>query len=129
MRPAIYRDDSQVQPVRTPAAGCALLCAFACLLLGCSTGRANSRVEYWVEQTRDHLPVGTRLVDAERFFAARGLKLKCCMSGPDIDNAYSAMERNAGRFVFTEYSVLIVVDVSPDGLVNRVRVQRIGVGL
>jgi hypothetical protein len=97
MQPAIYRDDSQVQPARTPAAVCALLCAFACLLLGCSTGRANSRVEYWVEQARDYLPVGTRLVDAERFFAARGLKLRCCTSGPDIDNAYFAMERNAGR--------------------------------
>ncbi len=107
----------------------ALACASACLFLSCSTGRVNSRVEYWVEQTRDHLPVGTRLADAESFFASRDLTLRCCMSGPDIEHAYSATERNVGRFAFTEYSVLIVVDVSPDGLVNRVRVQRIGVGL
>ncbi len=106
-----------------------LACAAACLLLGCSTGRVNSRVEYWVAQTREHLPVGTRLADAESFFASRSLTLRCCMSGPDIDHAYSTMERNVGRFAFTEYSVLIVVDVSPDGLVNRVRVERIGVGL
>jgi hypothetical protein len=69
------------------------------------------------------------LKDAEAFFAARRVKLTCCMSGPDIDNAYSARERDVGRFVFTEYSVLIVVDVAPDGLLKQVRVLRIGVGL
>ena len=51
------------------------------------------------------------------------------MSGPDIDNAYSATERDVGRFVFMEYSVLIVVDVAPEGLLKQVRVLRIGVGL
>ncbi len=61
MQPAIYRDDSQVRPARTPAAVCALLCAFVCLLPGCSTGRANSRVEYWVEQTRDYPPGGNSI--------------------------------------------------------------------
>jgi hypothetical protein len=51
------------------------------------------------------------------------------MSGPDIHNAYSAIERNVGRFVFTEYSVLIVADVSANQIIQRVRVIRIGVGL
>ena len=51
------------------------------------------------------------------------------MSGPDIHYAYSASERNVGRFVFTEYSVLIVADVSANQTINRVRVLRIGVGL
>jgi hypothetical protein len=36
---------------------------------------------------------------------------------------------NIGRFAWTEYSALIVVDVSPEHRVNRVRVLRVGVGL
>jgi hypothetical protein len=74
-------------------------------------------------------PLGTSLENAQKFFASQGLKLQCCMSGPDIQNAYSASERNVGRFVFTEYSVLIVADVSANQTIDRVRVFRIGVGL
>src|SRR5579862_3853835 len=96
---------------------------------GCTMGRVNSRVAYWQKQTAIHVPVGTSLDEARRFFASQGLELRCCMSGPDIHDAYSASERNVGRFVFTEYSVLIVVDVSAKQIVDRVRVLRIGVGL
>ena len=96
---------------------------------GCSIGHANARVAYWTEETRVHVPVGSRLEDAQAFFASHGLQLRCCMSGPDIDRAYSATERDIGRFVWTEYSALIVVDVSPEQRVTRVRVLRIGVGL
>jgi hypothetical protein len=67
--------------------------------------------------------------DAQAFFATRGLELHCCMSGPDIEHAYSATERNIGRFGWIEYSALIVVDVSSDQRVSRVRVLRTGVGL
>ena len=92
-------------------------------------GRVNSRVAYWQKQTEIHVPVGTSLDDAKTFFSSHGLELRCCMSGPDIHDAYSASERNVGRFVFTEYSVLIVADVSANQTINRVRVLRIGVGL
>jgi hypothetical protein len=51
------------------------------------------------------------------------------MSGPDIHDAYSASEQNVGRFGFTEYSVLIVAEVSANQTVDRVRVLRVGVGL
>ena len=99
------------------------------VIAGCTVGRADARVAYWTEETRVHIPVGTRIEDAQAFFASRGLELRCCTSGPDIDRAYSAMERNTGRFVWTEYSALIVVDVASDRRVSRVRVLRIGVGL
>jgi hypothetical protein len=96
--------------------------------VACSIGHANARIAYWTEETRVHVPVGSRIEDAQAFFASRGLQLRCCMSGPDIDRAYSAMERKIGRFVWIEYSALIVVDVSPDHQVSRVRVLRVGVG-
>jgi hypothetical protein len=86
-------------------------------------------VAYWQKQTDIHVPAGTSLDDAKRFFASQGLELRCCMSGPDIHDAYSATERDVGRFVFTEYSVLIVADVSGNQKIDRVRVLRIGVGL
>jgi hypothetical protein len=108
------------------ALGCCLsIAAFA----GCTVGRANARVAYWTEETRVHVPVGSRIEDAQAFFASRGLDLRCCTSGPDINEAYSATERNIGRFAWTEYSALIVVDVAPDRRVSHVRVLRTGVGL
>jgi hypothetical protein len=103
--------------------------AAALILAGCSMGRVNSRVAYWQMQTKVHVPAGTSLKDAQSFFSSRGLDLRCCMSGPDIRDAYSASERDVGRFGFTEYSVVIVADVSASNVVDRVRVLRIGVGL
>ena len=108
---------------------CVIFPAVALALVGCTMGRVNSRVAYWQKQTEIHVPVGSGLDDAQKFFASQGLELRCCMSGPDIRNAYSATERNVGRFVFTEYSVLIVADVSANQTIDRVRVLRIGVGL
>lgn len=98
-------------------------------LSACTMGRVNSRVAYWQEQTAIHVPVGTSLGDARAFFASHGLELRCCMSGPEIHDAYSASERNIGRFMLTEYSVLIVADVSEDQTINRIRILRVGVGL
>jgi hypothetical protein len=96
---------------------------------GCTTHRANERVAYWREKARLHVPVESRIEDAQAYFASQGLELRCCMSGPDIDQAYSAAERNIGRFAWTEYSALIVVDASPEHRVSRVRVLRVGVRL
>jgi hypothetical protein len=39
------------------------------------------------------------------------------------------MERNVGRYFIVEYSVAVVVEVSPDDRVMRVDVERWGVGL
>jgi len=103
--------------------------ALALALSSCTIGRANSRVAYWQKQTQIHVPVGMPVDEAQKFFASQGLELRCCMSGPDIHDAYSATERNVGRFVFTEYSVLIVADVSANRTIDRIRVFRIGVGL
>jgi hypothetical protein len=104
-------------------------CLLALAQAGCTVNHANARVAYWTEETRLHIPIGSRIEDAQEFFASHGLQLRCCMSGPDIDHAYSAVERNIGRFAWTEYSALIVVDASPDHRVSRVRALRIGVGL
>jgi hypothetical protein len=89
----------------------------------------HARVAYWQQQTQIHIPKGTTIADARNFFATYGLELRCCMSGPDIHDAYSVTERTAGRFALTEYSVLVVADVSANQTVDRVRVFRIGVGL
>jgi hypothetical protein len=97
--------------------------------VGCSMDRVNSRVTSWQKQIDAHVPAGTSLKDAQAFFSSKGLELRCCMSGPNIHDAYAASERNVGRFAFTEYSVLIVADVSANQLIDRVRVLRIGVGL
>jgi len=105
-----------------------MACLFLTPIVGCSIGRANARVAYWTEQARLHIPAGTPIAAAASFLATRGLQLRCCMSGPGIDRAYSATDRNIGRFGWIEYSTLIVVDVSSDQRVNRVRVLRIGVG-
>jgi hypothetical protein len=116
-------------PRQAPLVCTLLWTLLACATAGCSLGRADSRIAYWQAETRAHVPVGSRIEDAQAFFAARGLELRCCMSGPDIEHAYSATERNIGRFGWTEYSALIVVDVSPDQRVSQVRVLRTGVGL
>jgi hypothetical protein len=107
----------------------AICIAFVLAFSGCTMGRVNSRVAYWQKQTEVHVPAGTSLDEAKHFFASQGLELRGCMSGLDIHNAYSASERNVGRFVFTEYSVLIVADISANQTIDRVRVLRIGVGL
>jgi hypothetical protein len=70
-------------------------------MAGCSAWRADSRIEYWQAETRAHVTVASRIEDAQAFFAARGLDLHCCMSGPEIDHAYSATERNIGRLGWT----------------------------
>jgi len=86
-------------------------------------------MEYWTNETSRNLPPGSTLKQAEEFFSARGLRLSCCISGPDIKDAYVATERNVGRVLWTEYDVSIIVDVEKDGRVERTRVLRWGVGL
>ena len=104
-------------------------CLIALAATGCSVDHADARISYWTKEAQINVPVGTPIGTAQAFFASRGLELRCCMSGPDIEHAYSAMERDIGRFIWTEYSALIVVDVSAEQRVNRVRVLRVGVGL
>lgn len=96
---------------------------------GCSMDRVHEREQYWAVTTRANLPAGTPLENAKSFFAANGLELKCCVTGPEMTNAYYASERNVGRELITEYDVVVIVDVSKDDRVERVRVQHWGVGL
>jgi hypothetical protein len=116
-------------PKLTPLFWTLAWCLSVLAISGCTIGRANARVAYWIEETRVHVPLGSRIEDAQAFFASHGLELRCCMSGPDIDRAYSAMERDIGRFAWTEYSALIVVDVASDRRVSQVRILRVGLGL
>jgi len=104
-------------------------CLIALVLSACTIGRVNERVSYWTKETTAHVPVGASIEDAKAFFASRGLETRCCTSGFDSAPAITATERDVGRFVFTEYSVLIVVDMTSDRRVSGVRVFRIGVGL
>jgi hypothetical protein len=99
------------------------------LLEGCTLGRVNDRVAYWDAETRQHLPSGTALSEAQQFFAARGLTLACCVSGPPgAAEYYFAKEGKVGRFFFTEYDVAVLVALSPSQQVETVRVERWGVG-
>jgi hypothetical protein len=106
-----------------------MCCQLAQTIAGCSVSRADARISYWTKETQIHVPLGIQIAAAQAFFASHGMELRCCMSGPDIEHAYSATERDIGRFVWTEYSALIVVDVSADRRVNRVRMLRVGVAL
>jgi hypothetical protein len=99
------------------------------LLSACSTARVDERLAYWHTETLERLPPGTTLQDAQAFFASRGLKLGCCVSSPpQIVNAYWASEPRVGRSFFMEYGIMILVHLSPDQKVEKVLVQRIGVG-
>jgi hypothetical protein len=100
------------------------------LVAGCTLGRVNERMAYWDAETRQHLPPGTTLSEAQHFFATRGLTLACCVSGPPGAASYHfAKERKVGRFLFTEYDVAVLVALSPSQQVEAVRVERWGVGL
>jgi hypothetical protein len=99
-------------------------------LWSCTTGRVAMRLSYWTSETRDHLPIGTELPDAERFFEARGLRLRCCVTAePDVPKSYFAVEHNVGYLLWTEYSVAVLVRISATGQVENVRVERWGFGL
>jgi len=95
---------------------------------GCSTARVDERITYWKAETDAHLKIGTSRHDAEAFFTARSATLKCCVSGPLGPMQHYALERNVGRFLWTEYDVAVLVDFSPAEEVRAVHVQRWGVG-
>ena len=100
------------------------------LVEGCTLGRVRDRMAYWDAETRQHLPPGTTLSEAQQFFATRGLALACCVSGPPGAAKYHfAKERKVGRFLFTEYDVAVLVALSPSQQVETVRVERWGMGL
>jgi hypothetical protein len=114
-----------------PRARLATCCIFTLLCLwGCTTGHVATRLSYWTSETRDHLPIGTGLADAERFFEARGVQLRCCVSAePDLPKSYYAVERDVGRLLWTQYSVAVLVRISATGQVENVQVERWGFGL
>jgi hypothetical protein len=99
------------------------------LLGGCSTARLHERMSYWDAETRAHLPVGSTLADAEQFFTARGLSLRCCVSAPPGPQYHFAVERKVGYVVFTQYDVAILVGLDETRHVDSVHVERWGIGL
>jgi hypothetical protein len=101
----------------------------AFVVVGCSTARISEREEYWRKITADQVRPGTTLELARTALAGHGLQLRCCVSGPDNRQSYFGSENNVGRFFFTEYSVVVIVNVSKDGRVQDARVERWGVGL
>lgn len=104
--------------------------ALAISLAACSVGEANSRVAYWKSLAASQLPPGTALEGAKQLFSSHGLDLRCCVNAPpEINHAYYAVEKDAGRLLWMSYSVMVVVDVSTDGRVQKVQVQRISAGL
>ena len=103
--------------------------ATATLLASCTIGRVDTRMKYWQEQTDKNLPVGTPLADAQAFFTARGLNLRCCVDAePTILKSWFASEPYVGRLLWMEYSVTVLVKMSPDDRVENVRVERWGAG-
>lgn len=96
---------------------------------GCTTFRVDERQAYWESEIKKNLPSGASLEEAKQFFFKRGLDLHCCMSGPGMNNAHLALERKVGQFLWTEYDIAIVVDISKAQHVEKVRVMRWGIGL
>lgn len=95
---------------------------------GCTTARVDDRVAFWRAETEHFLPKGTSQQRAIDFFHARKLELACCVRVPPQKPSYFALERNVGQMLWTKYDVAILVDFSPTGKVQDVRVQRWGVG-
>lgn len=97
---------------------------------GCTTGRVNQRVAYWSKTTAERLPPGSTLQDAKNLFSAAGLEFVCCVSaGPDLKRSWYAREPRDGRFLWTVYDVVVLVQVTPDDRIAHLEVQRWGVGL
>jgi hypothetical protein len=103
--------------------------ASAILAAGCSTGRVNERVAYWSKIITEQVRPGTTLEAAQSALSAHGLQLQCCVSGPDNKRSFFASEKDVGRLFFTEYSVVVIVNISRDNLVEDARVERWGVGM
>ena len=106
----------------------AMVCS-ALFTVGCSMGKVNERVAYWTKITADQVPPGSTLEKAQSVLSAHGLQLRCCVSGPDNKQSYFASEKDVGRFFFTEYSVVVIVNFSRDNNVEDARVERWGLGL
>jgi hypothetical protein len=92
-------------------------------------GAVDRRVAYWKAETASGLPIGSTKEQAEAFFAARGAKLTCCVTEPGVAKYYLVSERKVGYALWTEYDVVVLVELSPTGDVTSVSVQRWGVGL
>ncbi len=112
-----------MRPLRSLVALLGLLAVCAC-----SMDRVVEREQFWVKAAGEHLPPGTSRADATRFLAAHGLVLRCCVNGPDIVQASMAREPGVGRALLVDYDVVLLLDFSNDDRLERVRVQRWGVG-
>ena len=92
-------------------------------------GRVYERIAYWEAETKNGLPVGTKIEEAQRFFSARGVELGCCVSAPGMREAHYAREAEVGSFGLVRYDVVVLVSSDASKQLQAVQVQRWGVGL
>ena len=103
--------------------------ALALPLVACTSYRVDQRLAYWRAETAAHLPVGTNKSEAEAFFAARGVTLRCCVSERPDQPLHFIREADVGSALWMRYDVVVLVDFAGGPTVARVSVQRWGVGL
>ncbi len=100
----------------------------ASLVASCSSSRVDERMTYWSKVISNQVPSGSTIESARSVLATHGLSLTCCVSGPDEKQSYFAVEKRVGRFLFTEYDVAVIINVSKDNHVADARVEKWGVG-
>lgn len=99
------------------------------MLTGCSSTAVDARLKYWRTETAAQLPVGVSKRQAEEFFTARGVELKCCVTAPPGPKLHFVNERKVGNGFMIEYDVVVLVEISAADKVESVSVQRWGIGL
>ncbi|MFZ6820097.1 hypothetical protein [Undibacterium sp. Ji22W] len=102
--------------------------AFVFTLTACSTTAVNTRMQYWRDEIKMQLPIGTNKRQAEEFFAARGAELKCCVSMSRDKKFHYISERKVGYSLLMEYDVVVLVEISSAENVTSVSVQSWGMG-
>ena len=101
----------------------------ALIVASCTSSRVDERMTYWSKVVANQVRAGSTIEGAKSVIAAQGLTLTCCVSGPDNKQSYFALEKHVGRFLFTEYDIAVIVNVSNDNHVTDARVERWGLGL
>lgn len=99
------------------------------VLTACSTAAVSTRMQYWRDEIKLQLPIGTSKPQAEEFFAKRGVELICCVSMSREKKFHYVSERKVGSSLLMDYDVVVLLEISPEGAVTSVSVQSWGVGL
>ncbi|MBC3874838.1 hypothetical protein [Undibacterium flavidum] len=102
---------------------------FLLALTACSTAAVNTRMQYWRDEVKLQLPIGTSKRHAEEFFATRGVKLICCVSMSHDKKFHYINERKVASSLLMDYDVVVLLEISPEETVTSVSVQSWGIGL